>query len=182
MMNNTLEAVKVWNISYHSAAAFLYMNYLYMYQAQRDLYLAARDLFSRHDRLSGDQVERIRKRIEAASTKLEAVKAAKKDNWADEADRIVGTIERDQAMITTLLSRRVFIRHRYVPSRSLSSVELTFFLCSMWHELRVVLHNRENTLVTLAVQLFAKDERNYSNAVQSNWNLLLENIDSMPLD
>ncbi|GJJ11483.1 hypothetical protein Clacol_005716 [Clathrus columnatus] len=142
MSNNTLEAVK----------------------AQRDLYLTMRDLFSRHDRLSGDQVERIKKRIEGSSAKLEVVKAAKKDNWEDEADRIISTIERDQALISTLLARRVFIRH------------------SMWHELRVVLHNRENTLVTQTVQLFAKEESNYAKAIHSNWNLLMEQVDSMPFE
>lgn len=89
---------------------------LRLYQAQRDLYLSARDLFFRHDRLSGDQVERIKKRIETSSKKLENVKAAQKDNWAEEADRIIGTIERDQALISTLLARRVFIRHRCVLS------------------------------------------------------------------
>lgn len=80
-------------------------------QGQRDLYIATHDLFSRHDRLSGDQVERIKKRVEAASLRLENVKSAKKDSWADEADKIISTIEKDQTMIGTLLARRVFIRH-----------------------------------------------------------------------
>jgi sorting nexin-8 len=75
------------------------------------LYVAARDLFVRHDRLSGDQVERIKKRIEASSVRLEAVKAAQKEGWADEADKIVTMIERDQAAIAAMLARRVFVRH-----------------------------------------------------------------------
>jgi sorting nexin-8 len=83
-------------------------------QAQRDLYIATRDLFFRHDRLSGDQVDRMKKRVEAASQRLETVKNARKDGWAEEADRIISAIEKDQATIGTCLARRVFIRHWWV--------------------------------------------------------------------
>lgn len=81
------------------------------WQSQRDLYLAARDLFARHDRLSVDAVDRLRKRVDVNSRKLEAVKAARKDGWDAEADRILGIIERDQADIANCMARRVFIRH-----------------------------------------------------------------------
>jgi sorting nexin-8 len=80
------------------------------FQSQRDLYIAMRDLFIRHDRLSIDQVERLRKRVETNSLKLEGIKAVQKDGWQDEADRIIGVIEKDQAMIGAQLNRRVFIR------------------------------------------------------------------------
>ena len=53
-----------------------------------------RDLFIRHDRLSGDQVERLRKRVDANSHKLEGVRQAKKDGWEGEADRIAGLSRR----------------------------------------------------------------------------------------
>lgn len=142
MMDKTLEALKT----------------------QRDLYLATRDLFIRHDRLSGDQVERIKKRVEAASQKLETVKTAQKEGWADEADKIVGTIERDQALIATLLARRVFIRY------------------SMWHELRVVLHNRENTLLTQAARMFSLEERDYAESVFTNWTNLADSLEVMPFE
>lgn len=69
-----------------------------------------RDLFIRHDRLSIDQVERLRKRVETNSLKLEGVKAAEKDGWQEEVDRFVVLIEKDQATIAAQLSRRVFIR------------------------------------------------------------------------
>ena len=74
-----------------------------------------RDLFIRHDRLSGDQVERLRKRVDANSHKLEGVRQAKKDGWEGEADRIAGLIEKDQAAIAAALHRRVFIRAWCVP-------------------------------------------------------------------
>ena len=76
--------------------------------------MATRELFSRHDRLSGDQVDRIKKRVEASSLRLESVKSAQKEGWAEEADRIISAIEKDQAMIGTCLARRVFIRHWWV--------------------------------------------------------------------
>lgn len=69
-----------------------------------------RDLFVRHDRFSIDQVERLRKRVETNSMKLEGVKSAQKEGWQDEADRIIGVIEKDQATIVAQLNRRVFIR------------------------------------------------------------------------
>jgi sorting nexin-8 len=79
-------------------------------QSQRDLYIALRDLFIRHARLSIDQVERLKKRVETTSVKLDGVKSAQKDGWQDEAERLVGSIEKDQATIAAQLSRRVFIR------------------------------------------------------------------------
>ena len=74
-----------------------------------------RDLFIRHDRLSPDQVDRMRKRVETNSLKLEGVRQSKKEGWEQEADRIAGLIEKDQAAITAALSRRVFIRAWCVP-------------------------------------------------------------------
>jgi sorting nexin-8 len=69
-----------------------------------------RDLFVRHARLSIDQVERLKKRVESNSMKLEGIKQAKKDGWEEETERLIAIIERDQATIATQLHRRVFIR------------------------------------------------------------------------
>jgi sorting nexin-8 len=69
-----------------------------------------RDLFIRHDRLSIDQVERLKKRVETNSLKLEGIKAAQKEGWQEEVDRFIGLIEKDQATIAAQLNRRVFIR------------------------------------------------------------------------
>jgi sorting nexin-8 len=69
-----------------------------------------RDLFVRHDRLSIDQVERLKKRVESNSLKMEGIKALQKDGWQEEVDRMIGLIEKDQATITSQLHRRVFIR------------------------------------------------------------------------
>ena len=80
-------------------------------KAQRDLYTGVRDLFVRHDRQSIDQVERLRKRVDQNSIKLEDIRNAQKDGWQAEADRYAGLIERDQAAIAAALSRRVFIRY-----------------------------------------------------------------------
>lgn len=52
----------------------------------------------------------------------------------------------------------------------------------MWYELRVVLHNRENTLLTRAVQSFAREESDFSEAAVTNWASLLEAVESMPLE
>lgn len=52
----------------------------------------------------------------------------------------------------------------------------------MWHELRVVLHNRENTLISQAVQAFARDEHEYSENVANNWESLVEAVEEMPYE
>ncbi|KAF8202327.1 hypothetical protein BJ912DRAFT_1037941 [Pholiota molesta] len=133
-------------------------------KAQRDLYLATRDLFIRHDRLSLDQVERLKKRIETTSVKLDGIRAAQKENWQEEAERLTAMIEKDQATIAAQLHRRIFIR------------------ACMWHELRVVLHNRENALLTQAVKKFARAEHEYAENVANNWESLSEAVEGMPFE
>jgi sorting nexin-8 len=123
-----------------------------------------RDLFVRHERLSVDQVERLKKRVDANAIKLESIKAVAKDGWEEEADKIAGTIEKDKATITAQLNRRVFIR------------------ACLWHELRVVLHNRETTLLTQVVQAFAREEQDYADAVAANWASLAQAVESMPFE
>ncbi|TFY80322.1 hypothetical protein EWM64_g3691 [Hericium alpestre] len=79
-------------------------------KSQRDLYIAMRDLYVRHDRLSIDQVERLKKRVDATALRLEGIKAVGKDGWQEEADRLAGAMEKDKATIAAQLNRRVFIR------------------------------------------------------------------------
>ena len=79
-------------------------------QAQRDLYIAMRDLFFRQTRLSIDQVERLKKRVESTQAKHKSIEDAKKDGWETEANKLVQSIENDQATITGQLNRRVYIR------------------------------------------------------------------------
>jgi sorting nexin-8 len=52
----------------------------------------------------------------------------------------------------------------------------------MWHELRVVMHNRENTLVTQALNLFAREEYKFAEEVMSNWAKLVDACDAMPYE
>ena len=73
-----------------------------------------RDLFIRHDRLSGDNVERLKKRIETTQMKLEGIRAAQKEGWAQEVDKLTSLVERDQITIQQLLNRRIFIRYSCV--------------------------------------------------------------------
>lgn len=133
-------------------------------KSQRDLYIAMRDLFVRRDRLSVDNVDRLKKRVDLNSMKLEGIKAAQKDGWQEDADRIIGLIEKDQATIATLLNRRVFIR------------------TSMWHELRVVLHNKENALLSKLVQNLAHDEQAFASRVLANWVSLGNAVEEMPYE
>jgi len=133
-------------------------------KSQRDLYIAMRDLFMRHDRLSGDNVDRLKKRIETTQMRLEGIRTTQKEGWAQEVDKMINLVERDQVTIQQLMNRRVFIRY------------------SLWHELRVVLHNRENTLITQAVRSFAQEESSYAEASANTWNSLVEAVENMPYE
>ncbi len=64
----------------------------------------------RHDRLSIDHVDRLKKRVESNSVKLDGTRAAQKEGWQEEVDRLASLIERDQGTIAAQLSRRLFIR------------------------------------------------------------------------
>lgn len=71
---------------------------------QRDLYLAFRDLFARHDReysfrlhitiqgsnpgLSKDTVDALRKKVEGRLKKIETLRSAVKAGWEFEADKL----------------------------------------------------------------------------------------------
>ncbi|KAJ7247656.1 hypothetical protein B0H12DRAFT_1124939 [Mycena haematopus] len=132
--------------------------------AQRDLYIALKDLLIRNDRLSIDQVDRLKQRVETTSLKLEGVKAAQKEGWQDQVEQLVAAIEKDQTTIAAQLSRRVFIR------------------ACLWHELRVVLHNRENTLVTQTVQTFAREEQGFAENMANTWASLSEAVSDMPYE
>ena len=52
----------------------------------------------------------------------------------------------------------------------------------MWYELRVVLHNRENTMLTLAAHSFARDEVDFTENALNNWISLQNSIENMPLE
>ena len=85
--------------------------------------IATRDWFVRHGRQSLDQVDKLRKRVEQNSLKLETTRGAQKDGWQAEADKFAGLIERDQIAISAALARRVFIRFWYV-KRPLNSFSI----------------------------------------------------------
>lgn len=127
-------------------------------------------------------MEKLKKRVETNSLKLEAVKQAQKDGWQDDADKIAGLIEKDQAAISAALNRRVFIRAWSVLRLQYLCPPSNVELASMWHELRVVLHNRENTLVTQAVKSFAQAESVFAENATSNWTSLVEGLEGMPFE
>jgi sorting nexin-8 len=52
----------------------------------------------------------------------------------------------------------------------------------MWHELRVILHNRENALVTKAISAFAREEQAFADQVAGNWTVLIQDVEDMPYE
>ncbi|BEI80965.1 hypothetical protein CcaverHIS002_0201250 [Cutaneotrichosporon cavernicola] len=131
---------------------------------QRDLYMAFRDLFHRHERLSRDGVDSLQKRVVSRQSKIEGLRAATKPGWEDEVGKLTNGIEQDNSAITALLARRVFVR------------------ACMWHELGVVFHSRQAAQATLGWRAWVGAE---SNAVRSEgrvWDRLGEDLEDMPLE
>lgn len=52
----------------------------------------------------------------------------------------------------------------------------------MWHEIRVVLHNRENALLSQVVQAFAREEQMFVESVTANWVSLGRAVEGMPYE
>ena len=59
---------------------------------------------------------------------------------------------------------------------------LTRLLASMWHEIRVILHNRENALLSDTLQTFAREEHEHAENVANNWMSLAEAVENMPFE
>lgn len=73
---------------------------------------------------------------------------------------------------------------REATRREKLGADLAFLLLSrrMWSELAFLLHPRENTMVTLAFQQFAREEATYSQEVELVWRRLEEGLETMPLE
>lgn len=52
----------------------------------------------------------------------------------------------------------------------------------MWHELRVVLHNRENALLSKLVQTLVREEQTFVDSILANWVSLGNAVDEMPFE
>ena len=52
----------------------------------------------------------------------------------------------------------------------------------MWHELHVVMHNRENTLLTQAVREVVREEVAFAETAAHQWTTLSEQIEDMPYE
>lgn len=52
----------------------------------------------------------------------------------------------------------------------------------MWHEMRVVLHNRENALLSQAIQVFAKEESAFAESALRVWESMTDSVVVMPME
>lgn len=133
-------------------------------KCQRDLYVTARDLFYRHEKLSRDAVDATRKKLEAKQKKLEVCRSSRKTNWELEEEKLVSGIAEDNAAIEKAMARRVYIRH------------------AMWHEYSVVFHSRNTSLTTLSWQVYVKDRNQTLKAQIALYEGLEDRLQDMPVD
>ncbi|WWC91329.1 uncharacterized protein L201_006272 [Kwoniella dendrophila CBS 6074] len=139
-------------------------NHIESFKSTRDLYLSFRDLFIRHDKLSKDNVDGLRKKVETRSKKIESLRSAAKPGWEIEVDKLVAASDQDNSTITCLLSRRVFIK------------------ACMWHELSVVFHSRQSAQITLTWKSFTNDEIESNEKIENIWKDLKSNLENMPIE
>ncbi|KIR58232.1 sorting nexin MVP1 [Cryptococcus bacillisporus CA1873] len=133
-------------------------------KSQRDLYSSFHALFYRHSRLSLDNVDALRKKVDSRFSKIESLKSAKKPGWEGEVDKLVSQSDRDTAEIQHLLARRVFVR------------------ACMWHELSVVFHSMQAAQGTIGWRDFVKDQKERTKRLNSVWQGLEETLEIMPLE
>ncbi|OXB36473.1 sorting nexin MVP1 [Cryptococcus neoformans] len=133
-------------------------------KSQRDLYLSFHALFYRHSKLSVDNVDALRKKVDSRFTKIESLKSAKKPEWEGEVDKLASQSDIDTAEIQRLLARRVFVR------------------ACMWHELSVVFHSMQAAQGTMGWRDYVKDQKEMTKRLNSVWQGLEETLESMPLE
>lgn len=131
---------------------------------QRDLYVAFRDLFYRHDRLSKDSVDSLRKRVETKQKRLDIVRSARKPSWEVEEEKLVSVIEQDNAEIERSLARRVYNRY------------------CMWNEYSVVFHSRQAGQTTRGWRTYTKDHVEAVKGSVERWDQLGDRLQKMPVD
>ena len=127
--------------------------------------------------LSKDNVDALRKAVEGRVQKLETVKSSQKPGWGLEAEklisgglksswgsRLIAANDTDNATITNLLARRVFVK------------------ACMWHELAVVHHSRQASQATLGWRALVNHEVESVKALTGIWDDLQERLQVMPLE
>ncbi|WVW79221.1 hypothetical protein I302_101187 [Kwoniella bestiolae CBS 10118] len=133
-------------------------------KSTRDLYLSFRDLFIRHEKLSKDNVDTLRKKVEARNKKIEQLKNGGKPGWEVEVDKLVAANDQDNSTIASSLSRRVFIK------------------ACMWHELSVVHHSRQAAQTTLGWREFTNDQIEGTKRLEGVWQGLKDKLEGMPVE
>ncbi|KAN0063613.1 Sorting nexin mvp1 [Thecaphora frezii] len=119
---------------------------------QRDLVGAFRDLLARLDRLLPDQVDTLKRRIEAQTNRAAQVKKEERTNWQSEHERLTAQVASDTETVEKLLNRRVHARK------------------SMWEEM-VWLHWRMEETEE-AWKRWTRDEVVFAHSAARNWEML----------
>jgi len=120
----------------------------------RELYSSFRDLCARHDKYAPDVVDKTRRRVGASQTRLEKVRAEKKDKWEIEEQKLTHSITDDNQTIERLLRRRLYIRY------------------CIWNELSWLF--TASTLLSKTLHDMAATERNHSDDITRNWASILD--------
>lgn len=128
----------------------------------REIFVNLRDLFGRQVALGGDQVEKLRKRLDGNTHKLAQLREAapRPPSFEVDAEKLASLIETDQLSIETALKRREFIK-----------------FC-MWEEIRWAW--RSTSRLSKVLRDYASDEAAFGRRLGEEWSSLADALSGLP--
>ncbi|GAA5981999.1 hypothetical protein JCM10908_004698 [Rhodotorula pacifica] len=129
----------------------------------REIFVNLRDLFGRQVALGGDQVDKIRKRLDSNTAKLAHLREAtpRPPSFEVDAEKLTSLMENDQRLIETALKRREFIK-----------------FC-LWEEVRWAW--RSTSRISKVLRDYAADEAAYGRRIGEQWSALADALGGVPL-
>ncbi|GAA5821519.1 hypothetical protein JCM3770_001060 [Rhodotorula araucariae] len=122
----------------------------------REIYTNLRDLFGRQAALGGDNVDKLKKRVETNLSKLSLLRSVtpRPASFDADADKLSSLLAADQRAIDTALRRRSFVRW------------------CVWEEVRWAW--RCTSLLNLTLRDYAATETSYARRLAEQWSALAE--------
>ncbi|GAA5861824.1 hypothetical protein JCM3774_001315 [Rhodotorula dairenensis] len=128
----------------------------------REIFVNLRDLFGRQVALGGDQVDKLRKRLDGNTNKLAQLRetAPRPPSFEVDAEKLTSLIENDQRSIEVALKRREFIK-----------------FC-VWEEVRWAW--RSTSRLSKVLRDYATDEAAYGRRLGEQWAALADALGGVP--
>ncbi|GAA5857519.1 hypothetical protein JCM8547_009315 [Rhodosporidiobolus lusitaniae] len=133
------------------------------FKRHREVYLNLRDLFARQAVLGVDNIDKLKKRVEMNTAKLNLLNSTspRPTTYQQDMEKYLSTVEQDQREIEQLLRRRAFVRW------------------CMWEEVRWAF--RQTSLLSTALKDYASAETTYAKQLTEQWSALADALGAADL-